>query len=109
MEEVEHLGRAQRLSLRAGHGGWPVEGEAEVVHLPSSSVHVVVTTQKEAEGYKLFLSSKSESGYLNVFKQLNGRFNAHHRHSVRKEQVSLGTYDTAVEAAVAYAKHAAEL
>ena len=42
------------------------EGEAEVVHLPSSSVHVVATTQKEAEGYKLFLSREtSGTGYSN--------------------------------------------
>ena len=53
----------------------------------------------EVDGAKLHLSSKSASGYLGV--SSNGaNFSARHaRHQY------LGTYPTAVEAAVAYAKH----
>ena len=61
---------------------------------------------EEAEGYKLFLSTKSATGYMGVFKK-GGRFQA--RRMVDYKEVQLGYYDTAVEAAVAIAKHAAEV
>ena len=66
----------------------------------------------EAEGYKLFLSSGTydggQSGYKGVTKMPNGTFTANYYDTSRAvgyRNVGLGTYDTAVEAAVAYAKH----
>ena len=59
---------------------------------------------KEVGGYKLFLSKTSATGYMGVREQ-NGRFQA--RRKVDGKYVHIGVYDTAVEAAVAYAKHAA--
>ena len=61
---------------------------------------------KEAGGHKLFLSTKSASGYMGVSKEPSGRFKA--VRNVGGAQVYLGTYDTAGEAAVAFAKHAAD-
>ena len=60
----------------------------------------------EAEGYKLHLATRSnnKTGYKGV-KEQNGRFYA--ERWIDGKQVHLGTYDTAVEAAVAYARHAA--
>ena len=60
----------------------------------------------EAEGYKLFLSAKTATGYMGVFKQSSGRFIA--RRMAGGKDVCIGTFDTAVEAAVAFAKHAAK-
>ena len=74
---------------------------AEAVTVP------VVAVVKEAAGYKLFLSSKSVTGYMGVSKHAAGRFWASYYDSALANTVSLGTYDTAVEAAVAYAKHMA--
>ena len=56
----------------------------------------------EAEGLRLHLSSSSSSGYKGVNKQASGRFEAKHR--VGGKVVYLGTFGTAVEAAVAYAR-----
>ena len=55
----------------------------------------------EAEGLRLHLSNTSASGYKGVCK-LRGRFRAQLRRDGKLEQ--LGIYDTAVEAAVAYAR-----
>ena len=55
----------------------------------------------EAEGYTLHLSRKTETGYVGVFPTANGKF-------IARKGRSLGTYDTLLEAAVAYAKRAAE-
>ena len=56
----------------------------------------------EAEGYKLHLSSRSQTGYLGV--QRNGRhFRAVH------VQHNIGTFVTKVEAAVAYARYVQSL
>ena len=59
-----------------------------------------VTTPREAEGYKLHLSSRSASGYKGVTwnKTANKFYCANYK------QDYLGTFDTAVEAAVAHAK-----
>ena len=51
---------------------------------------------------RLHLASESATGYKNVCEQSSGRFRAKHR--VNKKLVDLGTYDTALEAAVAYAR-----
>ena len=64
---------------------------------------------EEAEGYKLHLANRSNSstGYKGVSTLPNGRFIAIYYDSALKKNVCLGTYNTAVEAAVAYAKHIA--
>ena len=80
-------------------------------HMAEVAVTVpVVAVAKEAAGYKLFLSSKTETGYVGVSKlptRSAGRFWASYYDSAIANTVSLGKYDTAVEAAVAYAKHMA--
>ena len=60
----------------------------------------------EAEGLHLHLSSSNSTGYKNVFKEPSGRFEANHR--VEGRNVGLGIFDTAVEAAVAYARTAGQ-
>ncbi|EOD14494.1 hypothetical protein EMIHUDRAFT_196857 [Emiliania huxleyi CCMP1516] len=69
----------------------------------------------EAEGLRLHLSSSSSTGYRGVWEQYpgifgvrkcGGRFQA--AHSAGGKQVHLGYFDTAVEAAVAYARAAGE-
>ncbi|EOD16916.1 hypothetical protein EMIHUDRAFT_244660, partial [Emiliania huxleyi CCMP1516] len=58
----------------------------------------------EAEGVRLHLSSSNSTGYKGVYKD-GSRFKAQHRRGgVDGRSVSLGYYDTAVEAAVAYAR-----
>ncbi|EOD11831.1 hypothetical protein EMIHUDRAFT_214154 [Emiliania huxleyi CCMP1516] len=61
---------------------------------------------EEAEGLRLHLSSSNSTGYKNVFKEPSGRFQANHR--VEGRNVGLGIFDTAVEAAVAYARAVGE-
>ena len=56
----------------------------------------------EAEGLRLHLSDTNASGYKGVVEQKNGRFQAQLWRGDKTEQ--LGYYDTAVEAAVAYAR-----
>jgi len=60
----------------------------------------------EAEGLKLRLSSSNSTGYTGVFLQASGKFQA--RHERARKTVYLGTFATAVEAAVAYARHVGE-
>ena len=60
---------------------------------------------EEAGGFKLFLSDKNPTGYMGVRQSGPGRFTASRR-SVREnggDHIHLGTFDTAVEAAIAYA------
>ena len=65
------------------------------------------TVATEAEGLRLHLSSRSSTGYMGVSKHPStGRFKAEHR--VDGRQVYLGLFDTAVEAAVAYARATGE-
>jgi len=52
----------------------------------------------EAKGLKLHMSPNSRSGYLGVSKHTNNRFQAQHKGT------ACGSFATAVEAAVAYAK-----
>ena len=59
---------------------------------------------KEAEGVELYTSPTMASGYTCVVRSRTGRFfEAYYSHHGTKK--SLGTFDTAVEAAVAYARH----
>ena len=60
----------------------------------------------EAQGVRLHLSSSSSTGYKCVKERSTGRFEA--KHSVGGKKVYLGTFGTAVEAAVAYARAAGE-
>ena len=69
---------------------------------PPKQPHEMV---EEAEGYKLFLSGKSVSGYKGVSKS-DREVQARYYDGVLGK-MNLGTYDTAVEAAVAYAKYMA--
>jgi len=54
------------------------------------------------EGLRLHLSSSNRTGYKNVYQQSAGRFKAVHQ--VDGRQVCLGTFDTVVGAATAYAR-----
>ena len=60
-----------------------------------------------AEGLRLHLSSRSSTGYAAVVKRAHGRFEASHKVDGRRN-VYLGTFDTAVDAAVAYARTVGE-
>ncbi|EOD24108.1 hypothetical protein EMIHUDRAFT_123650 [Emiliania huxleyi CCMP1516] len=87
------------------HGG---EGSAEsaVVQTDSDKEAAAALLRAgivaEAEGLQLHLSSSSSSGYKGVTKRVSGRFEAQRK--VGGRVVSLGTFDSAVEAAVAYAR-----
>ena len=61
----------------------------------------------EAEGLRLQLSSSSGTGYRGVRKRASGRFQAEHKVDGGR-RVSLGTFATAVEAAVAYTRAVGE-
>ena len=91
--------RPNALKMRS----WPVdddEDEDEEDDSPPSSALVT-----EAEGHKLHLSSKSNTGYLGVTHKANkgGRYEV--RGTNLGSKAYIGTFDTAVEGAVAYAKH----
>ena len=60
----------------------------------------------EAEGLHLHLSSRSSTGYKCVCRHSSGRFEA--KRSMAGRLVSLGYFDTAVEAAVAVARAVGE-
>jgi hypothetical protein len=57
----------------------------------------------EAEGWRLHLSSRCQSGYRGVRMQPSGRFRA--MTQAGGNVVYLGQFDSAMEAAVAYARH----
>ena len=57
-------------------------------------------------GAEAGLSSSNSTGYTGVFLQASGKFQA--RHERARKTVYLGTFATAVEAAVAYARHVGE-
>ena len=59
-----------------------------------------------AAGLRLHLSSSNATGYKGVHKQPSGRFQA--KHMVDGRKVVLGSFDTAVEGAVAYARAVGE-
>ena len=62
---------------------------------------------EEAEGLKLHLSSGSTTGYKGVRKHTQaGRFEA--RHCAGSRTIYIGVFDSAVEAAVAYARAVGE-
>ena len=85
-------------SLRAAMGSEPKAYVARYETLEPPPANVVA----EAGGYKLHRSAKTATGYVGVFLVPSGRFLA------RQNNKGLGTYDTVIEAAIAYAKNAAE-
>ena len=78
--------------------------EAAVAYARAVGEYQPPAVAAEAEGLRLHLSSNNVTGYKSVFKLDSGRFQAQHR--VDGKKVFLGTFDTAVEAAVAYARAA---
>ena len=77
----------------------PVKEEEEIAVQEASPTEEALPT--EAEGYKLHMSTKSSTGYKGVsFANYNGvgRYKAHHAN------LYLNSFETAVEAAVCYAK-----
>ena len=77
----------------------------EDIDVPASTSRVpepAPAVATEAEGWQLHLSSGSSTGYKNVGQTGSGRFFARDR--VNGRQVHLGTFDTAIAGAVAYAR-----
>ena len=62
----------------------------------------------EVDGLQLHLSNTNPTGYKNVFETRGGRFEAKKAHA-GGNQTYLGTFDTAVEAAIAYARYVQSL
>ena len=79
-------------------GAGPTEGEEEEEGEKAEAAGEVV---KQVDGVRLHLSCRSSTGYSGVYPRC-GRFRAQLRSDGK--QTLTGTYDTAVEAAVAYAK-----
>ena len=79
------------------------EGEEEEEGEKAEAAGEVV---KQVDGVRLHLSRRSSTGYSGVYPR-SGRFQTQLRTSSDGKQTTshTGTYDTAVEAAVAYAKH----
>ena len=66
----------------------------------------VAAVATEAEGLRLHLSSSGSTGYKGVSRRPTGRFEAHRSDEGKK--IHLGSFDTAVEGAVAYARAVGE-
>ena len=67
-----------------------------------------IATILESEGYPLEPAKRaSATGYLGVYLTAQGRYKA--KLTINEKQFDLGTYDKAVEAAVAVAKRKAKL
>jgi hypothetical protein len=99
-----HVGKCKKTAV-AG----VVEEEEELEEVKEEEAEEAAEEQpaevvSEAEGLQLHLSSRSRSGYLNVY-QSSGRFHAQCTRAGECRHVYLGCFDTAVEAAVAYARH----
>ena len=101
-----HIGRYDRAVAAAGaYARWQkgpaAVAQAQEAQAAASAAKGLVT---EAEGYKLHLAKRSSNttGYEGVCKQDRGRYKAQVRSGGRT--VHIGTYSTAVEAAVGYAR-----
>ena len=80
-----------------------VEVEAEAVEEAEAEEAEERELVTEAEGFKLHLSSEGATGYLGVkLDRRSGRYQAHGK--FQGSNCRLGTYDTAVQAAVAVAR-----
>jgi len=78
-------------------------GVAPAVAVAKERAALSLLEEAEAEGLQLHLSSKNTStGYKGVARHHSGRFEA--RRSANGRSLHLGLFDTAVEAAVAYAQ-----
>ena len=119
-DRIEDCHPARAAAAQAATVGTVVAPTAQAVaageaSVPSSAIQVGLVPAApprraplaaEAEGLRLHLSSNNTTGYKGVFRQSKShRFEAKRR--VGKSRVALGTFDTAVEAAVAYARAAA--
>jgi len=93
---------------REGGGGEGVPVAEEVAGAAARSAAAAEAPVAEAEGMRLHLSSSSSTGYKGVYKGdrgNSGRFRAQtYRSGPGGENCHLGFFDTAVEAAVAYAR-----
>ncbi|EOD04081.1 hypothetical protein EMIHUDRAFT_466286 [Emiliania huxleyi CCMP1516] len=107
----EHFGRFKAEhsvnGRRARIGTFATAVEAAVAYARTVGeyqppAHPPPAVAAEAEGLRLHLSSSSSTGYMGVTEPSSGRFRA--QHSVGGTEVYLGTFDTVVEAAVAYAR-----
>jgi len=104
--EVAGAGGPVWVAAAAAEGaeGAPEEEEAAEA-AGTAAVSAAAPLATEAEGLRLHLSSSS-TGYKNVWRRASGRFWA--KHSVDGRQDTIGTFATAVEAAVAYARTVGE-
>ena len=90
-------------------GSYPTAVDAAVAVAKWSGRDVMEEREEEADlvgGYRLLRSSRSSTGYTGV-RQIGGRFKAELRSGGKMMQ--LGTYDTAVKAAVAISKYSHSL
>jgi len=78
------------------------EPAAEPVEEPAAERAAEPAAQEPPEELHLHLSCSNTTGYRGVFKDAHGRFYAQHKIGVRT--VSSASFDTAVEAAEAYAR-----
>ena len=94
---------SQKAARRGGGGGGSRGGS-------SSADGGAQAFVKEAEGYRLFPSPrKGSTGYKGVSSaHYTKKFEVTYWDATQKKAVYLSTHDTAVEAAVAYARHMAE-
>ena len=100
---VEAATAVARWYLQDDGNGGEGDDEAEDEEDEDEDVEVVTT---EAEGLKLRLSGQNKTGYLHVTRTGVSRFRAELRgHGRQGAPLTLGHYGTAVEAAVAVARH----
>ena len=94
----------QEVSTDAGGGEQQMfEPDAEIVGIEASNASGVVA---KAQGVRLHLSKQNATGYRSVYPH-EGRFQT--SHTMNGKHTYLGSFNTAVEAAVAYAKHVQSL
>ena len=84
-------------SYSSGGGTTGGDDDTEAVH------HNPLGVAEEAEGYRLYVSGVSATGYTGVKLEPSGGYTARGR--TGGVRLHLGTFSTAVDAAVAYAKH----
>ena len=96
--QAEHEQNGRKVYL----GSFDTAVQAAVAYAREVGEYQSPAVPREAEGTRLYLSSSNRTGYRGVRKTDSGRFQADTWQNGRK--VYLGTFDTAVEAAVAYAR-----
>ena len=98
--EAAHRVNGRKVQL----GSFDTAVEAAVAYARAAGQAPAVVT--EADGLRLHVSSGHSTGFRCVYASDSGRYQA--RRDVEGRDVFLGTYDTAVEAAVAYARAVGE-